>query len=293
MKDYVIRASTKNIPLRIFAATTQNTVEKARKIHHLTPLTSAALGRVLTATAMMGQMLKNVEDKLTLQLKGEGPILNLLATGNGKGEVKGYIGNPNVDLPLNENGKLDVGKAIGEGTLTVIMDLGLKEPYIGRVSLVNGEIAEDLAHYFAVSEQVPSAVALGVLVGKDQAIQSSGGFIIQVMPNCPENVIEVLEKRLSNLLPMTQLLAEGNSPEDILLNILSDFEVEFLEKKEVAYVCNCSKERLGKALITLGKEELTDIIDQDGQAELQCHFCNKKYYFSKQELKKLLEDAKQ
>ena len=292
MKDYVVRASTKDVPLRAFAATTKNTVEEARMIHHLTPLTSAALGRVLTATAMMGQMLKSPEDKLTLQLKGDGPILSLLATGNGKGEVKGYIGKPNVDLPLNKKGKLAVGQAIGQGTLTVIMDLGLKEPYIGRVSLVNGEVAEDLAHYYAVSEQVPSAVALGVLVDRDRSIQSSGGFIIQIMPDCPEDIINVLEKRLSILPPITQLLSEGKSPEDILTDVLKDFEVEFLEKKEIAYVCDCNVERLEKALISLGKKELADIIDQDGQAELQCHFCNKKYHFSKEELENLLESAK-
>ena len=292
MEDYVVRASTKDVPLRAFAATTKNTVEEARMIHRLTPLTSAALGRVLTATAMMGQMLKSPEDKLTLQLKGDGPILSLLATGNGKGEVKGYIGKPSVDLPLNKKGKLAVGQAIGQGTLTVIMDLGLKEPYIGRVSLVNGEVAEDLAHYYAVSEQVPSAVALGVLVDRDRSIQSSGGFIIQIMPDCPEDIINVLEKRLSILPPITQLLSEGKSPEDILTDVLKDFEVEFLEKKEIAYVCDCNVERLEKALISLGKKELKDIIDQDGQAELQCHFCNRKYHFSKEELENLLESAK-
>ena len=292
MEDYVVRASTKDVPLRAFAATTKNTVEEARMIHRLTPLTSAALGRVLTATAMMGQMLKSPEDKLTLQLKGDGPILSLLATGNGKGEVKGYIGKPSVDLPLNKKGKLAVGQAIGQGTLTVIMDLGLKEPYIGRVSLVNGEVAEDLAHYYAVSEQVPSAVALGVLVDRDRSIQSSGGFIIQIMPDCPKDIIDVLEKRLSILPPITQLLSEGKSPEDILTDVLKDFEVEFLEKKEIAYVCDCNVERLEKALISLGKKELKDIIDQDGQAELQCHFCNRKYHFSKEELENLLESAK-
>lgn len=292
MEDYVVRVSTKDIPLRAFAATTKNTVEEARTIHHLTPLTSAALGRVLTATAMMGQMLKNPEDKLTLQLKGDGPILSLLATGNGKGEVKGYIGKPSVDLPLNKKGKLAVGQAIGQGTLTVIRDLGLKEPYIGKVSLVNGEVAEDLAHYYAISEQVPSAVALGVLVDRDRSIQSSGGFIIQIMPDCPEDIIDVLEKRLSILPPITQLLSEGKSPEDILTDVLKDFKVEFLEKKEIAYVCDCNVERLEKALISLGKKELADIIDQDGQAELQCHFCNKKYHFSKEELENLLESAK-
>ncbi len=292
MEDYVVRASTKDVPLRAFAATTKNTVEEARMIHRLTPLTSAALGRVLTATAMMGQMLKSPEDKLTLQLKGDGPILSLLATGNGKGEVKGYIGKPSVDLPLNKKGKLAVGQAIGQGTLTVIMDLGLKEPYIGRVSLVNGEVAEDLAHYYAVSEQVPSAVALGVLVDRDRSIQSSGGFIIQIMPDCPKDIIDVLEKRLSILPPITQLLSEGKSPEDILIDVLKDFEVELLEKKEIAYVCDCNVERLEKALISLGKKELKDIIDQDGQAELQCHFCNRKYHFSKEELENLLESAK-
>lgn len=292
MKDYIVRASTKNVPLRAFAATTRNVVELARETHQLTPLTSAALGRVLTATAIMGQMLKNEESRLTLQLKGDGPIAAVLATGNGKGQVKGYIGNPNVDLPLNYKGKLPVGEGIGQGTLTVIMDLGLREPYVGKVKLINGEVAEDLTHYFSASEQVPSAVSLGVLVDRDRSIKASGGFIIQLLPDCPEDVIQSLENRLTTIPSITQLLSEGKSPEDILSMVLQDFEIEFSEKKRVAYFCDCNRERLEEVLISLGEKELKDIIEQEGQAELQCHFCNDKYHFSKEELEELLKGAK-
>lgn len=292
MKDYIIRAITKDVPLRAFAATTKNLVQKARDIHYLTPLTSAALGRVLTATTMMGEMLKNNDDKLTIQFKGDGPLKTLLATGNGKGQVKGYIGVPNIDLPLKSSGKLDVGNAVGKGTLTIIMDLGLKEPYVGKVSLVNGEIAEDLAHYYAVSEQTPSAVSLGVLVDRDMSIKAAGGFIIQIMPDCPEQVIESLEKRILELPSITQLLSNNKSPEEILSIVLQDFDVEYSDRKVVEYRCDCNRKRLEQVLISLGELELRDMIKKEGKAEVICHFCNTEYYFTKDELKDLLKNIR-
>lgn len=291
MKDYMVRARTKDVPLRAFAATTKDLVQTARNLHHLTPVTSAALGRVLTVTAMMGEMLKNKQDKLTIQVKGNGPVKTLLATANGQGEVKGYVAAPHIDLPLNKFGKLDVGGAVGEGTLTIIMDLGLKEPYLGKVALVNGEIAEDIAHYYAVSEQIPSAVSLGVLVDRDQSIKAAGGFIIQIMPDCPDHVIESLEERIIHLPSITQLLSEGKSPEDILSLVLQDFKVEFSNRRAIEYKCDCNRERLEKVMISLGKEELLDMIEKDGKAEVQCHFCNTQYHFLKKELQDLLGNS--
>lgn len=292
MKDYIIRATAKDAPLRAFAVTTKEMVEEAKNTHNLTPLTSAALGRVLTATTLMGEMLKNPEDKLTLQFKGDGPAGNIIATGNAKGEVKGYINNPSVILPLNGAGKLDVGAAIGHGTLMVIMDMGLKEPYTGKVSLVNGEVAEDLTHYFTVSEQTPSAISLGVLVDRDRSIKASGGFIVQVLPDCPEEAIERLENNIKALPPITDLLAEGKRPQDIIKMIFKDFTVEISKEKSVSYLCDCNRTRLEKALISIGKEELWDMIEKEGKAELHCHFCNSNYHFSKEELSLLLEEAK-
>ena len=292
MKDYMVRAITKDVPLRAFVATTKNLVQHAKNAHNLTPLTSAALGRVLTATAMMGAMLKNKDDKLTIQLKGDGPVNTFLTTGNGKGQVKGYVGVPNVNLPLKSSGKLDVGGAIGKGTLTIIMDLGLKEPYVGKVSLVNGEIAEDLAHYYAVSEQIPSAVSLGVLVDRDMSIKAAGGFIIQVMPDCPDHVVETLEKRILDLPSISHSLSERKSPEEILTTVLQDFDVEFSERIDVEYSCDCNRVRLEQVLISLGELELWDIIKKEGKADVQCHFCNKEYHFTKDQLKELLKNSK-
>ncbi|MCR1899775.1 Hsp33 family molecular chaperone HslO [Irregularibacter muris] len=292
MKDYLVRAITTDAPLRAFAATTKYMVEEAQNTHQLSPLTSAALGRVLTAATMMGEMLKNEESKLTLQVKGDGPMGSILATGNGRGKVKGYVDNPAVELPLNREGKLDVGGAVGQGTLTVIMDLGLKEPYVGKVALINGEIAEDLTHYFATSEQTPSAVSLGVLVDRDRSIKAAGGFIIQVLPNCPDEVIETLESNLAQLPSITELLSQGKSPEDILQMALQGFTVAFSAQRPLEYICDCNRERLEKVLISLGEKELRDMIEEDGQAELQCHFCKNKYHFSKGELEDLLDSAK-
>ncbi len=291
-KDYVIRARTKDVPLRAFAASTKEMVEQARRIHHLTPLTSAALGRVLTATAMMGQMLKSENSKLTMQLKGDGPIGYVLATGNGRGQVKGYVGNPQADLPLKSTGKLNVGAGIGQGTLNIIMDLGLKDPYVGSVALVNGEVADDLTHYFAISEQTPSAVSLGVLVDRDQSIRASGGFIIQVLPECPDSIIDKLEENILQLPPITKMLDDNNDPVDVLKMVLKDFEIQFYGEQPVEYFCDCNRERLERVMISIGEQELINIIKEDGKADLKCHFCNREYHFTRGDLERLLFSAK-
>ncbi|SHH90684.1 molecular chaperone Hsp33 [Caloranaerobacter azorensis DSM 13643] len=292
MKDYIIRAIDKKGSIRVFIATTTNMVEKARQIHKTAPTATAALGRVLTAASIMGIMLKGDKDKVSLHIKGNGPIKSILAVANSKGEVKGYISNPNVDMPLREDGKLNVGMAVGrEGKIIVIKDLGLREPYIGRSSLVTGEIAEDLTHYFAYSEQQPSAVALGVLVDRDLSVKSSGGFILQVLPDASDEVITKLEHKLNNIEPISSLIDRGYTPEDILAHIFGEFEMEILEKKDIDFVCDCSRERLEEALVSVGKEELERIIKEDGKAELVCHFCNTKYHFDKRDLERLLKEA--
>lgn len=291
MKDYIIRATDKSANIRVFIAKTTSLVEEARKIHNTTPTATAALGRTLTATVIMGNMLKNENESVSVQFKGDGPLKTILAVSNNKGEVKGYIGDPTIDLPLKSNGKLDVGNAVGtNGKLIVIRDLGLREPYIGQSNLVTGEIAEDLTHYFAYSEQQPSAVALGVIVDKDLSVKASGGFIIQVLPEADEEVIKKLENKLSNVEPISQLIDRGYTPEEILQHIFSDFEMNIKDKSDANYRCDCSLERIERALISIGKDELTKIIEEDGKAELSCHFCNKKYQFDEQQLTSLLEE---
>ena len=293
MKDYIIRATDKGGNIRVFIATTSNLVEDARKIHNTTPVATAALGRTLTATVIMGSMLKNEKDSVSVQFKGDGPLKTILTVANNKGEVKGYIGNPNVELPLKPNGKLDVGRAVGtNGKIIVIRDFGLKEPYIGQSNIVTGEIAEDLTHYFAYSEQQPSAVALGVIVDKDLSVKASGGFIIQVLPDADDDVISKLEERLNNVEPISQLVDRGYTPEEILEHVFGDFGMDVKEKLDARLKCDCSLERIERALISIGKEELAKIIEEDGKAELLCHFCNKKYQFNKEQLINLLEEIK-
>ncbi len=293
MKDYIIRATDKGGNIRVFIARTTDLVEEARKIHNATPTAIAALGRTMTATVIMGNMLKNEKDSISVQFKGDGPINTILAVSNNKGDVKGYLGNPLVDLPKKPNGKLDVGGAVGtKGKLIVIRDLGLKEPYIGQSNIVTGEIAEDITHYFAYSEQQPSAVALGVIVDKDLTIKAAGGFIIQTLPNANENIITILEDRLSYIEPISQLIDKGYSPEDILEHICDGFGMEIKDKQEVQLKCDCSLERIERALISIGEEELKKIIEEDGNAELVCHFCNEKYQFDKQKLTNLLEEIR-
>jgi molecular chaperone Hsp33 len=292
MDDYIIRASAGNNRIRAFAASSRKTVEKARNIHNTSPVATAALGRLLTAGAMIGLTLKSEKDLITLQIKCDGPLEGLLVTGDSHANVKGYVFEPNVDIPLKKNEKLDVGGAIGNGNLKVIKDIGLKEPYCGMIELVSGEIAEDLTYYFAKSEQVPSSVGLGVLIDTDCSVKQAGGFLIQLMPDCPEETVSELEEKIKNMPSVTKLLEEGMTPEDILKFIIGDFGIEILDKVQMQYKCSCTRERTERALISLGKEELEKIAKEDKKAELTCHFCNTVYKFNEEELLKLLSEAK-
>lgn len=288
MTDYIVRASAADGQIRAFAATTREMTEYAREIHNTSPIATAALGRTLAAGTMMGIMMKGEKDILTLQIKGDGPIGGITVTANSKAEVKGYVNNPEVMLPPSPMGKLDVGGAIGAGTLRVIMDLGLKEPYIGQTNLVTGEIAEDLTYYFATSDQVPSSVALGVLMNKDNTVKRAGGFIIQLMPFADDEMIDKLEAKLGQITGITNLLDQDMSPEMILDYILGDFDLEILGKEATSYVCDCSKERVEKAIITIGAKDISEMIEDNEPIEVNCHFCNKNYEFSLEELKGIL-----
>lgn len=287
MADYIVRATAANAQIRAFAITSRDTVEHARSAHDLSPVVTAALGRLMTGAVMMGSMLKGEKDLLTLQINGRGPVRSLVVTADAGGHVKGYAGSPQAMMPPNSAGKLDVGGVIGKGTLTVIKDMGLKEPYSSTVALQTGEIGDDLTYYFAASEQVPSVVALGVLMDRNNTVKQAGGFILQLMPFTEEAVIGALEKKLASLAPVTTLLEEGKSPEQILEEVLGDLGVEFTDRIPVSFYCNCSKERVEKVLTSLSREELKDLIDEGKDVELNCHFCNTDYTFSVEELKKL------
>lgn len=292
MSDYIVRATAADNQIRAFAATTKELVEYARNAHNTSPVATAALGRLLTGGAMMGVMMKGDKDVLTLQIKCSGPISGLTVTADSKGNVKGYVNNPDVILPANEKGKLDVGKALDLGILSVIKDMGLKEPYVGQVELKTGEIGDDLTYYFASSEQVPSAVGLGVLMEKNNTVCQAGGFIIQLMPFAEEKVIAQLEKNLAEVNSVTELLNQGMTPEMILEKLLGNLGLEINEKTETRFYCNCDKVRVGKVLISIGEKELQDMIDEGKEVELNCHFCNTNYTFSVEELKELLELAR-
>ena len=291
MSDYIIRATAAEGQIRAFAAITRELTEFARQAHNTSPVATAALGRLLTAGTMMGVMMKGADDILTIKIEGDGPIGGLTVTADSKGDVKGYAYNPEVMLPPNEKGKLDVGGALGIGVLSVIKDIGLKEPYVGRAILVTSEIAEDLTYYFATSEQTPSSVALGVLMNKDNTVRQAGGFILQLLPGASEEVISTLENRLKEITSITSLLDAGNTPEMILEHILGDFDLEILDKIPTQFACNCSRERIEKALISIGKKELQEMIDEGKTIEMNCHFCNKNYPVTVEELKGLLEKA--
>lgn len=291
MKDYMIKATAAKGYVRAFAASTEDLVETAKNAHNTSPVATAALGRMLTAAAMMGSMMKGEEDLLTLKIEGDGPLRGVIATANNAGEVKGYPFNPIVLIPANANGKLDVAEAIGIGIMSVITDTGMKEPYVGQVALLSGEIAEDLTYYYATSEQTPSSVGLGVLLNKDNTINSAGGFIIQLMPGCPDDVVDKLETKINNIRPVTTMLSEGMSPNDILKEILGDMELEITESLELSFKCNCDKKKIEKALISVGEKELQDMIDEDKPIEVKCHFCNKSYEFNVEELKHMLKRA--
>lgn len=297
----VLTAMDKSGSFRVYLTVSTDMTETARQIHGTTPLATAALGRVLTGAGLMGLMLKDEKDKLTVQFKGDGPAREILATAYGDGRVKGYISNPNLDLPLREDGHLDVGGALGIGQLTVIKDLGLKEPYIGRISLVSGEIADDLTAYYYISEQQNSSVALGVKIARDCSILCSGGMIIQMLPDAQEASVDALEAMLGELEPLTTIIervilrSAGRSEEGVLQEILNEifrkmpeaFAPEILEYRQMQWQCDCSEERLEQALATIGKKDLREIIDEDGQAELTCQFCEKKYLFDKEHLERI------
>lgn len=293
-KDYIVRATAANGQIRAFACTTRNLVEEARSRHNTSPVATAALGRLMTGGLMMGVMMKGDKDLLTLQIQGDGPIQGITVTADSKGTVKGYVENPMVLIPANSVGKLDVSGAVGAGSLTVIMDLGLKEPYVGRIDLPSGEIAEDLTYYFAISEQVPSTCGLGVLMNKeDNTVKQAGGFIVQLMPGTEDEVIDKLEKNLSGIRSVTSMLEDGDTPEQILNHLLGDMDLEIMDTIPAAFSCNCSWERVSRALISLGKTELESLIEEGKPVELQCHFCNETYTFSVEDLREMLQVAEQ
>lgn len=284
MSDYLVRATAADAQVRAFAVTARDTVETARAAHDTSPVMTAALGRLLCAGAMMGSMMKGEADILTLQVQGDGPAGGLTVTADSRGRVKGYAVNPQVILPPNSQGKLDVGGAVGAGSLRVIKDLGLKEPYVGQTQLQTGEIAEDLTYYFAASEQVPSSVGLGVLMEKNNTVKQAGGFIVQLMPFAEGNVIEKLEANLSRIHSVTKLLEDGNSPEQILGILLEGMDMEILSDMPVEFYCNCSRERVVKALYSIGKKEMDEMIKDGEPIEVKCHFCNTAYQFSVEDL---------
>lgn len=290
MKDYVVRATAGDGQVRAFVATTTNMVEEARKLHNTTKVATAAFGRTLTATSMMGLTMKNDGDKLTVIIKGDGPIGTILATSNAKGIVKGYVENPNVEVPDYENGKLNVAGAVGNsGVVRVTKDLGLREPYNGAYPLVSGEIAQDLTHYFALSEQTPSVVALGVLT-TGMKVEHAGGFIVQLMPDATEETISKLEENVAKLTSITNMMSDGKNPEDILNIVLEGLNPRILDKIEVGFECECSKERVQKVLVAIGKKELASIIEEEKEAEIGCQFCNSKYKYEEKELLDILKD---
>mgnify|MGYP004462017413 FL=1 len=292
MSDYIIRAIAANDQIRAFAAVTTDTVETARKAHNTSPVATAALGRLLTAGAMMGVMMKGDKDILTLQIKAGGPLEGITVTADSKGRVKGYVGNPNVCIPANSKGKLDVAGAVGVGFMNVIKDMGLKEPYVGQVALQTSEIAEDLTYYFATSEQVPSAVGLGVLMNKDNTVRQAGGFIVQLMPFAEESTIAKLEENVQKISSVTSLLEEGHTPESLLEKVLDGFDMEINESVPTEFYCNCSRERVEKALISIGRKELNEMIQEGKPIEMNCHFCNTNYEFTVEELKEILRKCK-
>ena len=292
MQDYLVRALGFEGKVRAFAVKTTETVSEVQRRHNTWPVVSAALGRSITATVMMGAMLKG-EDKLTVKIEGNGPIGPMIIDANAKGEVRGYASNPHVHFELNEQGKLDVRAGVGtEGSITIVKDLGMRDMFSGQTPIVSGEIAEDFTYYFAISEQVPSSVGLGVLVNPDNSIQAAGGFIIQLMPDCDDDTITAIEKQLGSIEPVSKMIEKGYTPEQILEAVLGEGNVQVLSTLPVKFQCQCSKERFGAAIIGLGIEEIEAMIKEDGKAEAQCHFCLEKYQFSQAELEGLIDEIK-
>ena len=290
MKDYIVRGMTKDGFVKAMAISSTAIVERARMIHKTTPTATAAFGRVLTAASMMGNVQKVENGALTLQIKGGGPLGTILATSGAVGNVRGYVQNPSITLLEKYAGKLDVGAAVGtDGMLTVIRDLQMKEPYIGTVALATGEIADDVTAYFAQSEQTPTACALGVLIDTDQSVKVAGGYLIQLLPGAPEDVIDRLERGIRKAGAVTPMLAEGLTPEDILLRVMDEFELEFLETTPVAYQCYCSRERVTSTLIAIGKKDLQEIADEGKPITIECQFCDTTYEFTPEEIRSILE----
>lgn len=288
MSDYLVRATAADAQVRAFAVSSRDLVEEARSRHNLSPVVTAALGRLMTGACLMGSMLKGEKDVLTLQISGDGPVRGMTVTADSQGNVKGYAQSPQAMMPPNAQGKLDVGGVIGKGYLTVIKDMGMKDPYASQVELQTGEIADDLTYYFAASEQVPSCVALGILMERNNTVKQAGGFIIQLMPFAQEEVIQKLEEKVSGIKSVTTLLEEGNTPEQILSLLLGDMGLEITEKTPVQFLCGCSKERVEKVLYSLKKEDLREMIAEGKDVELHCHFCNTNYVFTVDELKKMV-----
>lgn len=293
MADIILRGNSIDGGIRVFVAVTTDMVNSAQKIHHTYPVATAALGRTLTIASIIGAGLKNETDTTTIQFKGDGPLGSIVAVTDSSAHVRGYVVNPFVDLPLNKKGKLDVGGAVGKGYLNVIRDLGMKEPYAGQVPIVTGEIAEDLTYYFARSEQIPTAIGLGVLVDTDNSVKAAGGFMLQLMPEATDEVAAELEEKMKTLEPITTMIENGMTAEDIFFHITDGFSMLMDNNGvEPKYECKCSKERMEKALISIGREELEAIIKEQGEAELTCQFCDNKYKFSKEELEILLKESK-
>lgn len=287
MSDYIVRALAAGGQIRAFAAGTRKLVEKSRQLHNSSPIATVALGRLLTGGAMMGAMMKNDADMVTIQIKGNGPIGSMTVTADAKGQVKGFVSHPEVMMPLKD-GHLDIAGALGIGVLSVIKDIGLKEPYVGDTILVTSEIAEDLTYYFATSEQIPSSVGLGVLMNKNNTVEQAGGFIIQLMPDATEETIEKLETKIQSVQSVTEMLAQGKTPEALLETLLGELGLEVLDKMETKFYCSCSKNRVSKAVMSIGADELEQMIEENKPIEVNCHFCSSHYTFTVDELKEML-----
>ena len=293
MSDVLVRGQSLDGAIRIFVAVTTDLVNEAQRLHDTSPVATAALGRTLTVAALMGQGLKNDTDSVTIQFRGDGPLGNMVAVTDSKSRVRGYVVNPYVDLPLNEKGKLDVGGAVGRGYLHIIRDLSLKEPYSGQVPIISGEIAEDVTYYYAKSEQIPTAIGLGVLVGTDNKAVCAGGFMLQLMPEATEDVAAKIEDRMQEIMPITEMLENGMTAEDILFYLTDGFDMlVHNETVEPKYECKCSQKRMHDAVISVGKQELRKIIEEDGKCEVECQFCNSKFVFDKAQLEEMYEKAK-
>ena len=289
--DYIVRATAANHQIRAFAISSTNTIEEARQRHNTSPIATVALGRLMSAGAMMGTMMKGDDDIITIQIKGDGPIGGLTVTADAKANVKGYVNHPEVMLPLNSAGQLDVEKALGIGVLSVIKDIGLREPYVGDTILVTSDVTQDITYYFATSEQVPTSVGLNVIMSKDNTVKSAGGFIIQLLPDASEEIISALEKKIKEVKNVTTMLEHGYTPEQMLEELLGEFGLDILDKIPTQFYCNCSKERMSRALISIGRKELSSLIEEGRTIEVNCHFCGSHYNFDVEELKDLLHKA--